>query len=173
MVALGNVSSVPGISIEAYVVAEPPPAVPAGWQSLAITLSGALPSEQVLGDGWTIILIVPSGSAQLWLAADPAALVATSAADEAAADPASPPGPIGAPRLIARRNGGAPLGAIPLVVGVTGRVWSADGGPGSLLEVTPISWSIPVAALVDGSSPRAQLALAWRTQFPTTVEAVP
>lgn len=164
-------SSVQSIAIESYVVPDSAPAVPSGFQLLDMMLPGAIPTELALGDGWTVIPVVPSGTARVWLDADSSALVSSSDLERAVADPAAPPGPTGAPRLVVRR-GGAPLAAFPLVAGMTGRAWSADGGAGSLLELIPIAWEIHVASLVGGDPPRAHLALAWRTQFPAHLEPV-
>jgi hypothetical protein len=169
LVALGHVSSVPSISIEAYIVSDAPPSAPDGFQRLDVTIAGALPSELPLGDGWSVIVVVPSGSARVWLDADPTTLVGSSDLEQTPANPASPPPPRGAPRLVVRR-GGAPLAAIPLAAGWLSRVWSPAGGAAALLELMPLSWTIPAGALVGAPTPRAAIALAWRTQFPSHLE---
>lgn len=161
--------SVQSIAIESYVVPDSQPEVPSGFQVLDLVVSTAIPAELALGDGWTVIPLVPSGSARVWLDADPLALVTSSDVERAVQDPAAPPGPGSAPRLIVRR-GGAPVAAFPLVAGITNRAWSEDGGAGSLLELIPIAWEIRVASLLGTEPPRAQLTLAWRTQFPAHFE---
>lgn len=163
--------SVASIAIESYVVPDRSPVAPDGFELLDITLPDALPSELVLGDGWTVIPVVPTGSARVLLDADSDAIVASSDLERAATDPASPAPAVGAPRLVVRR-GGAPLAAVPLVAGVLVRAWSPDGGAGSLLELVPIAWDIRVAAVVGSGPPRSRLTLAWRTRFPAHFEAV-
>lgn len=163
-------SSALSIPIESYIVPDTAPVVPDGFTLLDVALAGPVPNEIALGDSWSIIVVVPSGSARIWLDADPSAPVSTSDVERAAFNPTSPPGPIAAARLVARR-GGVPLAAIPLVAGIISRVWSPDGDSASLLELMPLAWDLPVAALVGDDSPSARLEIAWRTQFPTHIEA--
>jgi len=149
----------PSIAIESHLVDDLPATAPVGFARVRVSLAGGLPRELALGDGWSVILQVPTGVATTWLDSDAAAIVSASELErvpyrEEALDAAARC----APRLVAR-HGGAPLAAIPLVAGVTTRVRDSA----ALLEVVPLAWELRAGAMRGAAGHPAHLELAWRS----------
>jgi hypothetical protein len=150
--------------IESYVIGEHGAKAPADFEHVNATIRGGVPSEIQLGDGWSVVVYVPTGIARPWLQQDVLAHVTRSddehravARDEGAID-------VPAARLVVRR-GGPPVAAVPLVSGMLTRVVARDG-TAAFLDIMPLAWDVRVSAMIGGADAKLRVELAWRTRVP-------
>ncbi|MBY8870435.1 hypothetical protein K7640_01090 [Micromonospora sp. PLK6-60] len=144
--------------IERYLLPEAPAGLPAGFTEVRRPLTAGLPQRIDLGVGAHAVLILPTGLARQWLAADPLAVVTTSA-DESAPRPVPTPRPLPAlgarvPLRLVVRQGTRILGSVPLAAGLRRRC-----GP---LEVVVLGWHLTAGTVRGSGDYGSWLAIGWR-----------
>jgi hypothetical protein len=145
---------------------EPATLPPEGFTVLDEALDGGVPHRIPLPGALVAVLVVPTGLASAWLAADAADPVTDSAT---ATSPYRPP-PAGdgsaglaVPARLVVLDGGAAVASLPLVAGACSRV-PDDGSRdhGVRLELVVLSWGVLAGTMRGTGTTGARLRIAWR-----------
>ncbi|MDA0160859.1 hypothetical protein OM076_11335 [Solirubrobacter ginsenosidimutans] len=148
--------------LAALLVPDPASALPEGFTPLRVPLIAGLPQRIALGAAHHAVLVLPTGLARSWVAADPAALVGTSDPDFAPFDPGTPLPGLGAraPLRLVVRAGTDVLGSLPVVAGLR-RMCRDDGGAG-VLEVCVGAWQLRAGTVLGAGDFGSFVELGWR-----------
>jgi hypothetical protein len=145
----------------------PPPAiaVPAGFEPVSRVIVTGLPLSVPLGNGYELLLVMPTGLARQWMEARGGDLVASSEGESRPHDAAVP-----AESTFARapvrwlvKRGGKIVAAVPFSVGTVRRV--CDGGAveqGVGLELITLSWRLHAGSMRGAGDFGSQVEFAWR-----------
>jgi hypothetical protein len=158
----------PPVPIARYLVPAAERTAPAGFTAVDDALVAGLPHRVSLTEGLNLVLVVPSGLAQAWRDADPAAVVTESGPERASTPTGGPSEGTGHPRRAPARliveSGGATIASIPLVAGLRRHVPDAgDAELATRIELLVLGWDIRAGSLRGPGDFGSRLTLAWRT----------
>jgi hypothetical protein len=157
----------PPIPVDRELVPPAAPAAPGGFTPITEAVADGLPHVIALVPDLRLVLAVPTGLANAWREADPAAVVSSSDGELAPPPPHAGDGETGAlgrpPACLVALRGREVLGVVPLVAGVLRRLPDAGApGRGVTLEVVVLGWDLRAGSLCGPGDVGTRLALAWR-----------
>lgn len=156
----------PPIPVRRYLVSPQAPTTPEGFQRIDQSISSSLPQAIDLGDGLSLLLVVPSGLARPWREADPTSIVSHSKPELAAFVPAASEvvGHVDrAPARLLMRIKGRTVASMPLVAG-SRRMLPDSGQPdgGIRVELMLLGWDLRAGNLRGPGDYGSRISLAWR-----------
>lgn len=146
-----------------HLVPPGPPPVPAGFTVVDSRILQGIPHTIALDGEFSLLLVVPTGLARSWLAAEATAVVSSS---RPKLTPVSPKTPdtldvAAAARLVVQRAG-AMSGTLPLVSGFSAVVPERADSPGTKLRILILEWEIRAGSLRGPGDVGSRIVLAWR-----------
>jgi hypothetical protein len=160
------VSPIAPIPVSRYLVPADVPPPPATFTRVTQPLVNGLPQAIPLDAQLRLVVALPTGVAQPWLDADPAAVVSRSAdqiaAASAAGDEANSIGAVAfAPLRVLLVRDRTPLASVPLVAGLR-RTLPDAGDDGVAIELRVLGWDVRVGTVRGAGDFGSFVDLAWR-----------
>jgi hypothetical protein len=146
-----------------YLVPEVTSQSPDGWTTVDQRILSGLPVSFDLNKILKVKLVVPTGLAREWLAADSAAVVTSSDAETAPHVPEATAEAVDmriAPAALHVRAAGVRLGTIPLRAGITFTV-AQDGTAPAMAEILILKWRLCAGNLRGAGDFGSFVQLAW------------
>ena len=148
--------------IDRFLTPEEPIAIPAGFTQSRQELTRGVPFQWPLESDLSLVLLVPTGFAALWLEADPDAVV-SAATDETLAH-VSPRGadPLERPAIrVILRKGSDTLATIPLAAGLSRVTPDGDGGR-TAVDLYVANWLLHAGCVRGPGAYGSFVEVAWR-----------